>query len=223
MNDLRVLIVAEDPLARAGIGTLLADELGCTVVGQVSNTNELAADARLYNPDVIVADVGWNPSSGLQDGSDLVDLATPVVALVQDQESAAEVWVRSGGLRSIPYRGIGGSGVRGILLRDEDGASLMAALTAVSNGMVVISPDLARALLPDRDRPRTPPIQPLTPREMGVLQLLAEGLANKSIAHRLDISEHTVKFHVNSILSKLDAQSRTEAVVHATRQGLVLL
>jgi DNA-binding NarL/FixJ family response regulator len=63
----------------------------------------------------------------------------------------------------------------------------------------------------------------LTPREQEVLQLLAEGLPNKTIADRLYISEHTVKFHVNAILSKLGAQSRTEAVVRATRLGLLLL
>jgi DNA-binding NarL/FixJ family response regulator len=63
----------------------------------------------------------------------------------------------------------------------------------------------------------------LTPREQEVIQLLAEGLPNKTIADRLHISEHTVKFHVNAILSKLGAQSRTEAVVRATRLGLLLL
>jgi len=63
----------------------------------------------------------------------------------------------------------------------------------------------------------------LTPREAEVLRLLAEGLANKAIAQRLDISEHTVKFQVNAILRKLDAQSRTEAVIEATRRGLILL
>jgi DNA-binding NarL/FixJ family response regulator len=99
----------------------------------------------------------------------------------------------------------------------------MAAMSAVFNGMIVVDPELAGAIMPATSHAISPPAQPLTPRELGVLQLLAEGLPNKAIAHRLDISEHTVKFHVNSILSKLDAQSRTEAVVHATRQGLILL
>ena len=68
-----------------------------------------------------------------------------------------------------------------------------------------------------------PPGQELTPRELEVLQLLAEGLANKAIALQLDISEHTVKFHVNAILAKLGVQSRTQAVVRATRLGLIIL
>ena len=66
-------------------------------------------------------------------------------------------------------------------------------------------------------------MEELTPREMQVLRLLAEGLPNKSIAQRLDISEHTVKFHVAAIMGKFGAQSRTEVVILATRHGLILL
>ena len=89
--------------------------------------------------------------------------------------------------------------------------------------MVVLDSNLAAAVLPDKSEMPVPPVEELTPRELEVLGLLAEGLANKAIAYRLDISEHTVKFHVNSILSKLGAQSRTEAVIYATRLGLILL
>jgi len=71
--------------------------------------------------------------------------------------------------------------------------------------------------------PLTLPIEDLTPRELEVLQHLAEGLTNKAIAQRLAVSEHTIKFHVNALMSKLGAQSRTEAVVLATRQGLITL
>jgi two-component system nitrate/nitrite response regulator NarL len=67
------------------------------------------------------------------------------------------------------------------------------------------------------------PVEELTPRELEVLRLMAEGLPNKTVALRLGISEHTVKFHVNAILGKLGVSSRTEAVVHATRLGLILL
>ena len=89
--------------------------------------------------------------------------------------------------------------------------------------MVVLDPNLAAAVLPEIGRMPGRPMEELTPRELEVLRLLAEGLPNKTIAHRLDISEHTVKFHVNSILSKLGAHSRTEAVINATRLGLILL
>jgi DNA-binding NarL/FixJ family response regulator len=89
--------------------------------------------------------------------------------------------------------------------------------------LIALDPALADVVQPSRDLLPQPPAEELTPRELEVLQLLAEGLSNKAIAYRLDISEHTVKFHVNAILGKLSAQSRTEAVVQATRLGLIIL
>jgi DNA-binding NarL/FixJ family response regulator len=109
----------------------------------------------------------------------------------------------------------------GLLLRDSTPDQLYAALNAAILGLFVFDPVLAR--LPAADSLPEPLAEALTPREMEVLQLLAEGLANKMIAQQLGISDHTVKFHVNAILSKLNAQSRTEAVVRATRLGLIIL
>ena len=107
-----------------------------------------------------------------------------------------------------------------MLARDVGAAGLQAALTAVAQGMLVLDPELTPVA------PHAPPgdaVEALTRRELEVLRLLAEGSPNKAIAYRLDISEHTVKFHVNSIFTKLQAQSRTEAVAIATRLGLILL
>ena len=87
----------------------------------------------------------------------------------------------------------------------------------------MLDPGLAAAVKTIVDNPPLPPAEPLTARELQVLRLLAEGLANKAIAQRLAISEHTVKFHVNAIMGKLGADSRTEAVVRASRLGLILL
>ena len=97
---------------------------------------------------------------------------------------------------------------------------------------MALDPELRPALLPPTERFGERPAGPeageltpggLTPRETQVLQLLGEGLPNKVIASQLDISEHTVKFHINSIMGKLGAQSRTDAVMRATRSGLILL
>ncbi len=88
---------------------------------------------------------------------------------------------------------------------------------------MVLDPTLAPAILPARDWEDEPLVEALTPREEEVLHLLADGLSNKAIALQLGISDHTVKFHVNAILGKLGAQSRTEAVVRATRMGLLVL
>ena len=208
MDDLRVLVVAADPLARAGLATMLSGRPGYTVVGQVSDDVDLPAMLEVYRPDVVVWDLGWDSVEALERVGDLRDLGSPVVALLPDESHVS---------------GARAAGANGLLLRDTDADSLLAAVAAVSKGMVVLDPNLAAAVLPDKSEIPVPPVEELTPRELEVLGLLAEGLANKAIAHRLDISEHTVKFHVNSILSKLGAQSRTEAVVYATRLGLILL
>jgi DNA-binding NarL/FixJ family response regulator len=104
-----------------------------------------------------------------------------------------------------------------------DTDKLVAAAQAVANGLAVVEPKLTSALLPAIDSDDFTLDEPLTPREMQVLQRLAEGLTNKAIAQELGISEHTIKFHVNAIMGKLQAQSRTEAVVRAPRLGLIHL
>jgi two-component system nitrate/nitrite response regulator NarL len=96
-------------------------------------------------------------------------------------------------------------------------------LRAAAGGLIVLDPALAGAVLSARETSPDRLVEELTPRELEVLQLLAEGLPNKAIGLRLEISEHTVKFHVNAILGKLGAQSRTEAVVRASRLGLIIL
>jgi DNA-binding NarL/FixJ family response regulator len=117
------------------------------------------------------------------------------------------------------------------LLKDASGPELARAIEAVASGLVVIQPPLSRRLLDPSARPVAPGVfsrsepgsEALTAREHEVLQLVAEGLPNKLIAIKLGISEHTVKFHITSILSKLDASSRTEAVRLGARRGLVVL
>ena len=207
-NDLLVLIVASDPLARAGLAALLADQPGCSVVGQVTGEADVAAAIDIYRPDVVIWDLGWNAALALEHLADLEGANPPIVALLPDETHVADAWT---------------AGARGLLLRRSDPAGLVATLLAVVQGLVVLDPELASAVPPARDRAPAPVMGDLTPREQEVLGLLAEGLPNKSIAHRLSISEHTVKFHVNAILGKLGAQSRTEAVTRATRLGLILL
>jgi DNA-binding NarL/FixJ family response regulator len=98
---------------------------------------------------------------------------------------------------------------------------MAAAIVALSHGLQVTDPALAGGSAPAASGPGSASL--LTPREQDVLQILAEGLPNKGVASRLGVTEHTVKFHVNSIMGKLNAQSRTEAVALATRLGLLPL
>jgi DNA-binding NarL/FixJ family response regulator len=114
------------------------------------------------------------------------------------------------------------AGVRGVLPSDAGAEQIVSALDAVSKGLVVLHPAEMGAPRPARNE-EVELIEPLTPREREVLQMLAGGLGNKEIAARMKISEHTAKFHVAQILGKLGASSRTEAVAIGMRVGLVLL
>ncbi|MBE7473689.1 MAG: DNA-binding response regulator [Anaerolineae bacterium] len=217
-NQLRVLVIADDPLARAGLATLLAEQPELTIVGRVAVTADLSTQLDVYRPDVLLFDLGWDPSAprpgsnpaatSLDSLADLREAGLPIVALLPDETYSNPAWT---------------AGARSLLLRHAEPEKIQAALLAVIQGLVALDPSLTATVLSTPETELPPLTDPLTPRELEVLQLLAEGLPNKAIARRLDISDHTVKFHVNAILSKLNAQSRTDAVVRATRLGLILL
>lgn len=207
MPDIRLLVIADDPLARAGLAAMLAGQAGVVVAGQTDSTADLPAAIAAFLPDVLIWDLGWEPSSRIETLSRSVDTgAPPVLALLLTSALASDVRT---------------SGARGILSRNTDGAQLAAAAGALAQNLLVFDTEMTPP-------PIAPPtggelVEPLSARELDVLRGMAEGLSNKQIARDLEISEHTVKFHVNAILGKLGAQSRTEAVVRATRAGLILL
>jgi DNA-binding NarL/FixJ family response regulator len=119
------------------------------------------------------------------------------------------------------------AGVRAVLPANLHGSEIVAAIEAVYAGLMVLHPADVNVVTSSNNALSNPTLrsatEPLTSRETEVLQLLALGLANKEIAGRMKISEHTVKFHVASILGKLGASSRTEAVTLGIRQGLVMI
>lgn len=212
-ETLRLFVIADDPLVRAGLAAVLAEQPGCMVIGQAESGVETAVLLGSYRPDIIIWDVGWTTEPDLAWLADRPAEMPPLLALLAEDDSVPELWA---------------AGVRGLLWRETGGEPLAAACFALNQGMAVLDPAMIEHLLPDPDLFHSPPIEDrlteaLTPREHEVLQLLAEGLTNKAIAHQLAISEHTVKFHVTAIMSKLNAQSRTEAVVRATRLGLFTL
>jgi len=210
-----VLLVGDDPLARSGLAALLAGEPGLAVVGEAAPGEMATEDAMALSPRVALWDLGLSPSSALERLPGAADAGPPIVALLADEELAADAYA---------------AGARGLLFRDAGPSRLAAALRAVAQGLVVLDGALAGLLSPaaaDDDRPDSAeddePAEPLTPREQEVLHLLAEGLSNKQIGARLGVSEHTAKFHVAAILGKLGAEGRTDAVVRAARAGLILL
>jgi DNA-binding NarL/FixJ family response regulator len=208
VEPLRVVLIADDPLVRAGLGALLAGEADLSLVAQLSPDQQVAAIARDLAAETAVWDLGPTAEATLDPLAHAAEAGLRVLALVDHEDGAL---------------GALAAGARGTLLREAGGERIAAALQAIARGLLVIDEAAASTVL--RPRPSVPPalVEPLTARESEVLQLLAQGLANKAIAERLGISEHTAKFHVNAILGKLAAQSRTEAIVQAARLGLVIL
>jgi two-component system, NarL family, nitrate/nitrite response regulator NarL len=201
-NPALVLDLASGPL-RIHIAT--RDPL---VAAALERAVELRQDVAVVEPgdaDLILWDGGAEPDEVPTRLVEIGALAAPTVALLPDGR-----WARAALA----------AGARGALLRSADGASLLAALVAARLGLTVLD---AGFTLPDPRPIETTAGADLTPRELEVLALLADGLSNKEIAQRLAISDHTAKFHVNGILGKLGAQSRTEAVVLAARAGLLTL
>jgi two-component system, NarL family, response regulator YdfI len=212
---IRVFIVAPSPLARAGLQDLLTAR-GVDVASSAATIDSL--DER--SPDAAIG-VLLIDASG--------DNVESILSSIADSDLALETSIvlltdRPGGVWSTEALR---SGVRAILPADVPPDQLAAALEAVSAGLVVLHPSDVNAALPTPAMPASPSLaeltEPLTRREREVLQMLAAGLGNKEIAARLNISDHTAKFHVASILGKLGASTRTEAVSLGIRRGLILL
>ena len=196
---IRVLVVTASALLRAGLESLVE------VIGSAQNLAQAGPLVSALHPDVIV--VEWDAEHA-QELIDFAGEAPPMVVLAADPDPA---WM-SEALRS---------GVRGILPRDLSTSEILAAIEAAAAGLVVLHPQAVEAAI---TRPvSVAQTETLSPREIEVLRLMADGSSNKTIAWRLNISEHTVKFHVNSIFSKMNAGSRTEAVTLGLRQGLIPL
>jgi two-component system, NarL family, nitrate/nitrite response regulator NarL len=196
----RALVISADPLVRAGLRGLLTAG-GWDVAGEVESLArahsawlELPFEAALW--DAVqrpTPEGGW---SGLP----------PVVALVRDEASA---------------RAHLAAGLNGAVLRGAEAATVCAALQAACHGLTVWEKGF-QTLRP-ASGPRAGVRGDVTKREREVLALLSQGLSNRAIAECLGISRHTVKFHVNALLQKLGVARRTEAVVRAAREGLIVL
>jgi len=214
---IRVIIAAESALARRGIEQLLRGP-GVEIVASIAPLSSLAAEPEEPDSaDLIIATA--EPSDfattlqKLAEADLFRDLPVVLLAEILDPQTTAQA------LRM---------GARAVLAAELPRPQLLAALEAVSRGFLVAMPVEAETIvavsqIPSATNGVEELLEPLTPREQEVLRMLARGLANKEIAARLNISEHTVKFHVAAILGKLGAASRTEAVAVGIRHGLILL
>ena len=197
-DPIKVALLTDDPLLRAGMTSLLAQ------LGSINVVEQSRAEVALW-------DAGVDAAKALSRLTELRALPMPVVAIIPDASHVAPAIA---------------AGARGVVLRDQVGPGIHAALAAVRSGLTVVDTALASSLIPMgtvRPADNGKGKGELTERERQVVQLLSEGLSNKLIADRLGISDHTAKFHVNGVMMKLGASTRTEAVVEAMRRGLVRL
>jgi two-component system, NarL family, response regulator YdfI len=213
----RVLVAANSAIARAGLEHIILSDPDFALVGSTSvQATPLIEQIETQTPDVVLLD--WDRSDDEAGSEELLSWGIepeelPAIAILTDSFNSISQSLRFG--------------VRAILPRSATKGEILAALMAASVGLAVLHPEVLESLLSilpatARTLPASP-LQALTPREIEVLGMLAEGMGNKNIARQLSISEHTVKFHVASILSKLNASSRTEAVTLGARLGLILL
>ncbi len=200
----RIAILADSLALRVGLRALVEDLPGVEVI---ADAHELASmNSPLEDVDLLLV----TGQVGLED---LVSADLGLLVLTTDQEEARQV-IDSGVL------------AWGLLPLDVSAEDLTTAIRAVSQGMIVAEPGLYEAVHQPPVRSSAEGealIEELTPREMEVLELLAQGFANKQIAYELEISEHTVKFHISSIYTKLGVTNRTEAVRTGFQLGLIVL
>jgi NarL family two-component system response regulator YdfI len=211
---MRAFIVTASPLVRAGLENILAGE-GVEIAGTFSSVELLADHIVDEGADVILIDASGDQFETVLGSIEQLEL-TSEAAVVLLADHPPPGWF------ALAVR----AGIGAVLPTGAAPERLVAAMEAAAAGLVVMDRGHIDSTFPaatPASRPFAELAEPLTPREREVLQMLASGLGNKEIATRLTISEHTVKFHVASILGKLGAASRTEAVALGIRHGLVLL
>ncbi|MEJ2734765.1 MAG: response regulator transcription factor [Anaerolineae bacterium] len=213
-SPIRVLIVDDHAIVRKGIRALFRNLPEIEVVGEAENGREAIAAVEKLQPDVVLMDLLMPEMDGIEATDRVMDQHPDVRILVLTSfagEDKVFPAIKAGAL--------------GYHLKDSSPEDLVQAIHQVHRGESSLHPVIARKVLQELSRPseRPPTPDPLTPREVEVLQLVAQGRSNQEIADQLVISETTVRTHVSNILSKLHLASRTQAALYALREGLASL
>jgi two-component system, NarL family, response regulator NreC len=215
MKKLRVLLADDHIVMRAGLRALLDRQPNLEVVGECENGRETVELAGSLRPDVVVMDVGMPGLNGIEATKTIVDRhSSPAVVILSMHADESYV------MRALK------AGARGYLLKDSAAADLIGAIQAVSQGKSFFSPKVSRILAEDyvrvlKQKGDLDTYDLLTGREREILQLLAEGKANKEVATALNISPYTVETHRSHILQKLNLHTPAELVLYAVRKGII--
>jgi two-component system, NarL family, response regulator NreC len=215
MKQLRILLADDHTVMRTGLRALLERQPNLEVVGESENGRETVALAASLRPDVAVMDVGMPVLNGIEATKTIVT-EHPTIAVVILSMHADESYV----MRALK------AGARGYLLKDSAPADLISAIQAVSQNKSFFSPKVSRILAEDyvrvlKQRGAVDSYDLLTSREREILQLLAEGKANKEVATALNISPYTVETHRSHILEKLNLHNPAELILYAVRKGII--
>ncbi len=205
---IRILVADDHPIVRDGLRAVLETQPDFVVVGEAASGPEVLGRVAGLRPDVLLLDLEMPDLDGVQVLQALAERGSPVRVLVFTAYDADAQVV-----------GAVEAGAQGYLLKGAPREEIFRAVRTVAGGGVWIQPQVARKLV----RHIRGNVELLTPREREVLQLMAQGLANRQIGARLGITERTVKLHVSNILGKLGAANRTDAVTLAVQRGLVRL
>jgi two-component system, NarL family, response regulator LiaR len=215
MPDLiRVLIVDDHPVVRKGMTTLLAGEEDIDIVGEASNGKQALDQVEKLHPDVILMDLVMPEMDGIEAIQHISSRHPEIRILVMTSFTADEKVFPS--IKA---------GALGYLLKDSDPEDMIRMIHQVYRGELSLHPMIARKVIQELNRPAGQDLttEPLTEREVEILQLIAQGLDNQEIADRLNLKDATVRTHVSNILSKLHLANRVQATLYALRKGLTSL
>jgi len=213
-TPIRILIADDHAIVRKGIRALLAAKRDMQVVGEAKDGSEAVAQAKTLRPDVVLMDLMMPGKDGIQATREIcAELPGTRVLVLTSFTADEQVFpaIKAGAL--------------GYLLKDSGPQELVQAIRQVTRGEPSLDPSIARKVLAELSGPPPQPAAPtlLTEREVEILRLVAQGLANKEIAGKLTITEETVHTHVGKILAKLHLASRTQAALYALKEGIASL